>query len=111
MNALCVFDGVIPCCFDWYACEDDAEDGCDPENNDHDSNPEYTVSQWTVREYPDIGGDDGEFGKGYGGRVCEVGTVEGFGDRTNIRGNIEEVRAQIPDVFSEAKTSSYEGCY
>ncbi len=111
MNALRVFDGVIPRCFDGYACEDDAEHGCDPENDNHGSDPENTVSQRTIREDSDIRGNNGEFSKGYGGRICEVGTEESFGDAANNRGEIEEVFAQIPDVFSESKTPSYKGCY
>jgi len=44
MDALRVRDSIVPRCFYWYTREDDAEDGCDPENDNHDSNRVDAIS-------------------------------------------------------------------
>lgn len=62
MNALRVRDAVIPRCLDWDAGEDDTKDGCDPENDNHDSYRIDAVSQGTTWEDPNVSGDNREFG-------------------------------------------------
>lgn len=111
MNTLRAGNSVVPRCLDWYAGEDDAEDGGDPENENQDANRVDTVSQGAIGEDPGISGDDGEFAEGYRCTVGEIAAVKGFRDSASIIRKIEDVVAQIPNVLSEPVTFSYEAGY
>jgi hypothetical protein len=106
-----VRDGVIPRRLDRYASEDNGKDGSDPKHN-HDCPDDINqISEEPVWEDSNISCHNGEFGEGNGGRVREVAAIKGFGDPAYIVWEIEEVRAQVPDVLSEAEVQSYEtGC-
>ncbi len=107
MDTLRGRDAVIPRCLHRHACEDNGEDGRDPEHSDHYSDAVDQVSQEPVWEDPDVGCHDGEFGEGYRGRVCEVAAIERFGDATYVVWEVEEVGTQVPDVLSEAEAFAY----
>jgi hypothetical protein len=100
MNAPRVGDAVVPRCLYWHAGKDNGEDGRDPEDNHDEADHINRVSKDTVWENPNVGRHDGEFGEGYGGRVREIATIEGFGDSANIVREVGEVGGEIPDVFS-----------
>jgi len=107
MNAPCVGDAIVPRRLYRDAGKDNGEDRCDPEDNHYEADHINRVSKDTVWENPNVGRHDGEFGEGYGGRVREIATIEGFGDSANIVREVGEVGGEIPDVLSKAVALTY----